>query len=197
MKRDHAKLICDVGELSDIFHDASSMEAFLQKIVELIAEHMASDVCSIYLYYEDRNELILKATKGLKPESVNHVKMKLGEGLTGKALKELRPICEGEAGSNPGFRFFPGIGEERFESLLAVPMMRGNVRIGAIVIQSEKKYYFTDDDIYVFRAITSQLANTIETAKLLMSLDETRKSAANTAPVLDIKVVKGRAPTSA
>lgn len=192
MKRDHAKLICDVGELSDIFQDAPSMEAFLQKIVELIADHMAADVCSIYLYYEDRNELVLKATKGLNPASVNHVKMKLGEGLTGKALKELRPICEGEASSNPNYRFFPGIGEEPFESLLAVPMMRGNVRIGAIVIQSEKKDYFTDDDIYMFRAITSQLAHTIETAKLFMTLNDAKKGAALPKPEFDIKLVKGR-----
>lgn len=194
MKRDHAKLICDVGELTDIFHDVPSMEAFLKRIVELIAEHMASDVCSIYLYYEDTNELVLKATKGLNPSSVNNVKMKLGEGLTGKALKELRPICEGEASSNPGFRFFPGIGEERFESLLAVPMMRGNIRIGAIVIQSEKKDYFNDDDIYVFRAITSQLANTIETAKLFMTLNEAKKNAppAPEKRKFDLKFIKGR-----
>lgn len=192
MKRDHAKLICDIGELSDIFHDAPSMEAFLQRIVELIAQHMASDVCSIYLYYEDRNELVLKATKGLNPESVNNVKMKLGEGLTGKALKELRPISEGEASLTPGFRFFPGIGEERFESLLAVPIMRGNIRIGAIVIQNEQKDYFTDDDIYVFRAITSQLANTIETAKLLMTLDDSKKVAVLPKPKFDIKFIKAR-----
>jgi|CXWL01.1.fsa_nt_gi phosphotransferase system enzyme I (PtsP) len=192
MKRDHAKLICDVGELSDIFQDAPSMDAFLQRIVELIAEHMAADVCSIYLYYEEGNELVLKATKGLNPTSVNQVKMKLGEGLTGKALEELRPICEGDASSNPGFRFFPGIGEERFESLLAVPMMRGNIRIGAIVIQSEKKDYFNDDDIYVFRAITSQLVHTIETAKLFMTLNDAKKGASHPKPALDIKLVKGR-----
>lgn len=192
MKRDHAKLICDIGELSDIFHDAPSMESFLQRIVELIAQHMASDVCSIYLYYEETGELVLKATRGLNPESVNNVRMKLGEGLTGKALKELRPICEGEASHTPGFRFFPGIGEERFESLLAVPIMRGNIRIGAIVIQSEKKDHFTEDDIYVFRAITSQLANTIETAKLFMTLNESKKSAATPAkPQLNIKFIKG------
>lgn len=192
MKRDHAKLICDVGELSDIFHDTSSMEAFLQKIVELIAEHMSADVCSIYLYYEEHDELVLKATKGLKPSSVNNVKMKLGEGLTGKALKELRPICEAQARNNPNFRFFPGIGEERYESFLAVPMVRGNIRIGAIVVQSEKCNYFTKDDIYVFRAITSQLVNTVETAKLLMSFNEAKKAASSPLPVLDIKLVKGR-----
>ncbi len=192
MKRDHAKLICDVGELSGLFQDAPSMEAFLQRIVELIADHMASEVCSIYLYYADQDELILKATKGLNPSSVNTVKMKLGEGLTGRALHELRSICEGSAKGIPGFRYFPGIGEERYESFLAVPMVRGNVRIGVIVIQSENKDYFTDDDVYVFRAITSQLANTLETAKLLMTLDEAKKSATPAKPRTDIKFVKGR-----
>jgi len=192
MKRDHAKLICDIGELSGLFQDAPSMEAFLQKIVELIADHMASDVCSIYLFYEDQNELILKATKGLNPSSVNNVRMKLGEGLTGKSLYEMRPICEGKVRDNPGFRFFPGIGEERFESFLVVPILRGHIRIGAIVIQSEKKDCFNSDDVYVFRAITSQLANTIETAKLLMTLDEAKKTAAPVKRAQDIKFVKGR-----
>ena len=88
-QRDHAKLICDIGELSGIFVDAPSLDAFLQKIVEMISEHMKSQVCSIYLYYEDKGELVLKATKGLNPDSVGKVKMKLGEGLTGLALEEL------------------------------------------------------------------------------------------------------------
>lgn len=190
MKRDHAKLICDIGELSDIFHDTPSMDAFLRSIVELIAGHMAADVCSIYLYYEDRNELVLKATKGLNPDSVNNVKLTLGEGLTGKALKELRPIREGEAGKTPGFRFFPGIGEERYQSLLAVPILRGSIRIGVIVVQSEKKDYFSEDDVYVFRAITSQLANTIETAKLFMTLDDSKRTAPPSKPVFDLKFIK-------
>jgi phosphotransferase system, enzyme I, PtsP len=192
MKRDHAKLICDIGELSGLFQDAPSMDVFLQKIVELIADHMSSDVCSIYLYYEDQNELVLKATKGLNPSSVNNVRMKLGEGLTGKAMYELRPIYEGRAKENPNFRFFPGIGEERFESLLAVPILRGQIRIGVIVIQSVNQDHFTADDIYVFRAITSQLANTIETAKLLMSLDEGKKAEIAVRPAHEIKFVKGR-----
>ncbi len=191
MKRDHAKLICDIGELSGLFQDAPSMDVFLQKVVELIADHMASDVCSIYLFYEDQNELILKATKGLHPDSVNNVRMKLGEGLTGKSLYELRPVYEGQARENPNFRYFPDIGEERFESFLAVPILRGHIRIGVIVIQSENKDYFTPDDVYVFRAITSQLANTIETAKLLMSLDEGKKEVP-AKPRGDVKFVKGR-----
>ncbi len=191
MKRDHAKLICDVGELSGIFHDALGMEDFLQKITVMIAEHMACEVCSIYLYYSDTDELVLKSTHGLNASSVGQVKMKIGEGLTGMALQEKRPICEGQARNNPNFRFFPGIGEERYESLLAVPILRGNVEVGVMVIQSTKKNYFTPEDIQVFRAITAQLATTIETARLLITLnDEGGKKSIPT--VGDIKFIKGR-----
>ena len=104
MKRDHVKLICDIGEVSGIFADAPGMQDFLQKIVEMIAQHMTSDVCSIYLFYEDSQELVLKATKGLHPSSINSVRMNPDEGLTGLALKEMRPIREGQARANPHFR---------------------------------------------------------------------------------------------
>lgn len=190
-KRDHTKLICDVGEITGLFHDAPSMEEFLQKITAMVTRHMECEVCSIYLYYADSQELVLKATKGLNPDSVNNVRMKITEGLTGLALRERRPICEGQAKNDPNFRFFPGIGEEKFESFLAVPILRGSVEIGVMVIQSEKKNYFSNEDIQVFRAITTQLAATIETARLLITLNDKKEKVR--APVAeDLKFVQGR-----
>ena len=190
-KRDHTKLICDVGEITGLFHDAPNMEDFLQKITAMVTRHMECEVCSIYLYYADLQELVLKATRGLNPASVDTVRMKIGEGLTGLALKEKRSIYEGQAKNNPNYRFFPGIGEEKFESFLAVPILRGSVEIGVMVIQSEKKDHFSPTDIQVFRAITTQLAATIETARLLITLnDKTEKSPL---PVLsDLKFIQGR-----
>jgi phosphotransferase system enzyme I (PtsP) len=191
IKRDHTKFICDVGEIIGLFHDALSMEEFLQKITVMVTRHMQCEVCSIYLYYADQHELVLKATKGLNPASVNKVRMKIGEGLTGLALKEKRPICEGQAKNNLNFRFFPGIGEEKFESFLAVPILRGSVEIGVMVIQSEKKDYFSFEDVQVFRAITTQLAATIETARLLITLNDKKEKTPVALP-RDLKFIQGR-----
>ena len=175
MKRNHTQLICDIGELVGLFVDTTSLEAFLQKIVEMVSEHMGSEVCSIYLYYDDTQDLVLKATRGLKPEAIGNVRMKLGEGLTGIAMKEMRPICERNASQAPGYRYFPEIGEEAYESFLAVPIARGQTRIGALVIQNKRKDYFAAEDVQAVRAIASQLANTIEMAKVLISLEEKRE----------------------
>ncbi|MBF0569735.1 MAG: phosphoenolpyruvate--protein phosphotransferase [Candidatus Omnitrophica bacterium] len=191
MKRDHSKLICDIGELTALFTDTASLDTLLQKIVGMVSAHMEADVCSIYLYYDDSQELVLKATQGLKPSSVGQVRLKLGEGLTGKALLELRPVCEGDARKHPEFRHFTGIGEDKLASFLAVPILRGQTRIGVMVLQSVRKDYFSVEDMNVLRAITSQLANTVEMAKLLMSLESARSEAPAESKARKIKLVKG------
>ncbi|MGA7743241.1 MAG: phosphoenolpyruvate--protein phosphotransferase [Polyangia bacterium] len=191
MTRDHSKLICDIGELTALFTGTASLDGLLQNIVEMIALHMDADVCSIYLYYEESQELVLRATVGLAASSIGNVRLKSGEGLTGYAFQELRPVVEGDAARNPKFRYFAGIGEEPFASFVAIPILRGQTRVGAMTLQSEKKNYFTAEDVNIFRAITSQLATTIEMAKLLFSIER-----ANVPPARvkagELKLVKGR-----
>ncbi|NTV28581.1 MAG: phosphoenolpyruvate--protein phosphotransferase [Candidatus Omnitrophica bacterium] len=192
MKRDHSKLICDIGELTALFTDAANLDTLLQNIVDMAALHMAADVCSVYLFEEQSRELVLKATHGLLPGSVGQVRLRVGEGLTGTAFSELRAVCEGDAARHPGYRFFPGIGEEQYCSFLAVPILRGRNSIGVMTLQSVRKNYFSPDDINVFRAITSQLATVIEMARLLLSLGRTPESAAATATdAAGLKFVKG------
>jgi phosphotransferase system enzyme I (PtsP) len=192
--KDHAQLICDIGELSGLFTDSTSLETFLQKIVQMIACHMRSDVCSIYLYYEDARELVLKATHGLNEEFIGNVRLRIGEGLTGLSLKEMRPICERHASRNARFRYFPGLGEEKYESFLSVPILRGRTMIGALVVQNTEKNCFTESDIQALRAISSQLANTIEMTRLILSIEE-RSGRQETPPALELKAlsfVKGK-----
>ena len=74
---------------------------------------------------------------------------------------------------------------------LAVPILRGSVEIGVMVIQSEKKDYFSTEDIQVFRAITTQLAATIETARLLITLNDKKEKIRTTVPQ-DLKFIQGR-----
>lgn len=131
---------------------------------------MHAAVCSVYLYDEEAEELVLSATKGLNPDSVGKTRLKIGEGITGVALKELRPICADEGKSNPYFKFIPGTREEKYKAFLAVPIVRGLIRIGVLVVQDVRRGYFDDKDMKAMRAIGSQLAGTIENARLLMSL---------------------------
>jgi len=165
---DHIKLLCDIGELTEIFTESVSIESFLQKIVMMVANHMKVDVCSIYIYNENNHSLILKATQGLNPASIGKVKLKSGEGLVGLALKERRPICEAIGSSHQNFKSINGLFEERYEAFLAVPILRGISKIGVLVIQREMKNCFKKENIMALRVVASQLAGIIEQARLFM-----------------------------
>ena len=106
---DSERLLYDIGELNHLFRDSVSIETLLNEAVEMVASRTRSAVCSIYLYNPEDRELTLRATRGLNPESVGTVRLRLGQGLTGLALQQMQTVCEKDASHNPNYKYFPGI----------------------------------------------------------------------------------------
>ena len=176
MKKDAVELICSVSELASLFESKAGLAGFLQKVVSLVAYHMKAAVCSIYLYDEDTDEIVLTANQGLNPDYIGKLRVKLSEGgITGQALTELRPIREGRVSQNPNFKYIPGLHDEQYQAFLAVPILHGLRKVGVLVVQDPQPYYFSDNDVRAFQAIAAQLASTIENAKLMMSLHAEKK----------------------
>lgn len=186
MKKPNVDLVCDIAELMSVASEGEDRKELLQNVVTTVARHMVADVCSIYIYDEASRQLTLRATQGLDKAAVGKVKLELGEGITGRAVRELRPICEGSASKSAGYKFFPGIHEEEFEAFLAVPILRGLRRIGALVVQAREVNYFTLNDAKALRAIAAQLATMIENVQVLSEVGER----AAQAPVEEVKPKK-------
>lgn len=169
-QKDSVDLICSVAELSGLFANSHDLRGFLQQVVSMVAAHMHAAVCSVYLYDEEAEELVLSATHGLNPEAIGKTRLKVGEGITGMAFKELRPVREEQGNRNPYFKFIPGTNEEQYSAFLAVPIVHGLTRIGMLVVQDVRHGFFDETDTKALRAIASQLAGTIENARMLMAL---------------------------
>ena len=72
-RQDLLNMLCDLSDLSALVTGSENIENFLQRTVALVSGHLGTPVCSIYLYDETADELVLKATVGLNPEAVNRV----------------------------------------------------------------------------------------------------------------------------
>jgi phosphotransferase system, enzyme I, PtsP len=190
----HIELLFDISELQWVVSDNANIEEFLAKTVEMTARHMQADVCSIYLYDESTETLSLKATRGLNPELVGQVSLKLGEGITGLALKELRPICEKQGSRHPNYKFFSGLQEETFDAFLAVPIIHGIVKIGVLVVQRKKGHHFSPEDTIALRAVSNQLANIIENVRELIAIKNLQNKGApqHAVPRVALKLIKGK-----
>ncbi len=199
MKKGSVDLICDVAELISVFDAEKKDQDILQSVVSTVAWHMRAAVCSIYIYEEERRELVLRATQGLRPEAVGTVRLALGEGITGRAVQELRPICVGKASQSALNCPFPGIEEEKYEAFLAVPILRGLRRIGALVVQDGVANYFGANDTKALRAIAAQLASVIETVRMLDEVHgETEGSSRVLAPKKSVHegILRGRSASA-
>ena len=163
------QLICDIGELNEVFTDVKSIEAFLQRIVTMVARHMDAAVCSVYLCEEESGDLVLRATHGLCIDSVGKIRLKPGEGLSGIALKEKRPVSEKVARNHPAYKYFPEAAEEGYDAFLAVPILWAMSGIGVLVVQRRKEYAFEERDVMILRTVASQLANMLENVRLFMA----------------------------
>ncbi len=192
-KHQHLALLCDIGELANLISESKDIDSFLQKAVQLVACNLNADVGSIYLLDPDNQELVLKATIGLNPDSVGRIRMKIGEGLVGWTMASMLPQCEGSASQNPRYKFFEASNEELYNSFLSVPIFRATEKIGVLVVQHRDRDYFDQTDVMALRAIASQLAGTVANVRLMMGLRQPKLHTDGQSIVADLRFVKGEA----
>ena len=144
----------------------------LQEVLELVARNvadaLATDACFVYFYDERADELVLRATHGSRVEEMTRTpRMRPGEGITGVAAAERAPVMiPAQAHLDPRFKLFPNLPEDEYESILAVPILARDKLEGALNVRTREPRTFTDAEIELLVAIASQVAQTIEHAKL-------------------------------
>ena len=149
-----------------------SAQSKLDQVVDLIAEKMNSDVCSIYLLRE--NNLELFATHGLRKEAVHVTRLHMGEGLVGTIAAEGRVLNLAEAAEHPAFAYKPETGEERFHSFAGVPIVRLESPIGVLAVQHAEPRRYEDVEIEALQTVAMVLSEMIAAAR--------RRAAAATGP---------------
>lgn len=144
----------------------------LQEVLELVAREVAdalgTDACFVYLYDERVDELVLRATHGTRVEELTLMpRMRPGEGITGVAAAAQAPVMiPAQAHLDPRFKGFANLPEDEYESILAVPILARDTLEGALNVRTREPREFTGDEIELLVAIASQVAQTIEHAKL-------------------------------
>jgi phosphotransferase system, enzyme I, PtsP len=140
----------------------------LDRVVELIANTMVADVCSIYLSSEDRS-LLLMATQGLRAEAVGRTRLRENEGLVGLVAATARPLRLTDAFSHPRFSYRPETGEDPFHSFLGVPILRMGRVLGVLVVQNRTERAYDDEEVEALQTIAMVLAELVAGAADAMS----------------------------
>jgi phosphotransferase system enzyme I (PtsP) len=136
----------------------------LDKIVQLIATNMHTDVCSFYVLRDD-SALELFATHGLKRESVHMTTLRLGEGLVGLIAAQAETLSLENAAQHPAFAYRPETGEDPFRAFLGVPVLRAGQTLGVLVVQNRDARIYGEDETEALLTTATILAEMIATSE--------------------------------
>ena len=147
---------------------ASSIELgpMLHGIVDLATE--ATDCHACFIYLLEDGLLTIRAASPVYAGAVGAVQMRIDEGLTGWVARHRTPeFIRDNAMADPRMKFIPQLEEERFQSMVAVPILaRAGDTIGVIVLHTEAPREFTEDTLKLLVHIASLVSGAIENAQL-------------------------------
>ena len=144
---------------ADGFHEV------LTRVVEFASVLVKCDSCLIYVLEGD--DLVLRASKNPHPESVDRLRLHVGQGITGWVAAHQEPVAISEkAGQDPRFQFFHELPEDSYEAFLSVPIMcRGGV-VGVINLQHRQPHVHRKREIRIISTIGFLVGAEIERARL-------------------------------
>jgi len=177
--------------LHEVMAKRGSPQAKLDRVVDLIAEAMKSEVCSIYLLRD--NHLELFATHGLRKEAVHVTRLRMGEGLVGTIAAEGRILNLAEAAEHPAFAYRPETGEERFHSFAGVPIVRHESPIGVLAVQHAEPRRYAEVEIEALQTVAMVLAEIVAAARLVDGSRRSRMRSAGPLRLSGLKLVAGMA----
>jgi two-component system, sensor histidine kinase PdtaS len=140
----------------------------LALVARKVADALGADACFVYLYDEPAGELVLRATHGTRVEEMTRrPRLQPGEGITGAAASARSPVMiPAQAHLDPRFKTFANLPEDEYESILAVPILARKRLEGALNVRTRAPREFTSSEIDLLVAIASQVAFSIEHARL-------------------------------
>ncbi|MEA1015405.1 phosphoenolpyruvate--protein phosphotransferase [Sphingosinicella sp. LY1275] len=150
--------------LHDVMASRAGAQAKLNKVVKIIADAMASEVCSIYLLRDGLLELY--ATVGLNQGAVHVTKLAMGEGLVGTIAEQVAVLNLDEATRHPEFAYRPETGEELYHSFAGVPIVRRERAIGVLCVQHADPRAYVDVEIEALQTVAMVLSELIGAAGL-------------------------------
>ncbi len=154
-------------QISNIVSSNLSLEKMLQELIGLAVDVTSCDACLVYLVDHATNEIVLRASQLPHSEEIGHIRMKMGEGITGWVAQHKSVVAlPAKASADARFKTFQTLPEDTYEAFLSVPLISNGELIGVINIHHRPKHAHSPDEIALVSFIGEQMGGAIAKSKL-------------------------------
>ncbi|HEU5347892.1 MAG TPA: GAF domain-containing protein [Ktedonobacterales bacterium] len=148
------------------------LDQTLATTAQAVADEMAADLCSIYLFDEITRELALRATNS--PRNTSYLTLALGTGYTGYVAEHGHPLLIRNALEDERFAEEASAYEVPYAGLLSVPIIffTAEKLEGVISVQTREPHIFTEEEVSFLEIVAGQIAMSIENGRIYAQTDE-------------------------
>jgi diguanylate cyclase (GGDEF)-like protein len=167
------RLLTAAAEIARVATSTLDLDKLLVTGVELVQEKFDFYHVSMFLIEPGQNVAVVRASAGQGGNRlpVNQHQLAVGsKSLVGTATATREPVVVMDVESNPIHLKNPLLPETRSEAV--IPLLTGDLVIGALDVQSTLTNAFTDWDITILSTIANQLAIAVQNARLYTSIQQ-------------------------
>ena len=153
-------------EVAQLASSARDWDEMLRIVIDRTTDAMSVEVSSLYLLERPAGLLRLVATNGLNRAYIGKATLRVGEGITGWVANARVPAAARDVRADARFKWVRGVDEERFTSMLSVPLLIHEEMVGVMNVQTVEPRTFDKDEISFLQTIANQVAGIIEKGRL-------------------------------
>lgn len=161
--------------LKEIISQSNGTQAFLQNVLDYFVNTYNAAKGSIFIYDNITREFTQKAAHGFPMFPKARIVLKLGEGLIGRALAERRTIYTESASSMRGYIRHHNFPDDETQTYLAIPLLQGKERVGAILLLRFTGEPFLAEEISSIRENANEVVSAIQNASALISIESAKR----------------------
>jgi sigma-B regulation protein RsbU (phosphoserine phosphatase) len=149
-------------EVADVLATSLDLDTTLKRVAEVVRKVIDYEIFAILLLNEKTQEMKIRFQTGYPSEFAERSRIKVGEGVTGRAAQLRQAILVDDVTDDP--KYIAAVPNVRSE--LAVPLITKNRVIGVIDLEAQEPGYFTEEHKRLLTLIASRMAAGIENAQL-------------------------------
>src|SRR5258708_27903940 len=153
-------------EIAQLASSTRDWDEMLRIVIDRTTDAMRAEVSSLYLLERQAGILRLAATNGLDRRWIGKATLRIGEGITGWVANARVPLAVRDVRNEPRFKWVRAVDQERFTSMLSVPLVIRDEVISVMNVQTVELREFERGEIDFLQTIANQVAGIIDKSRL-------------------------------
>jgi signal transduction histidine kinase/DNA-binding response OmpR family regulator len=162
-----------LGEVSQVVSSTLDLQTVLTTIVTHAVQLSKTDGGTIYEFDEEEQVFVPRANFGISEELIEALRdsrIHVGDTVVGKSAATRTAVQIADLASDPTYRLLDVLERAGFRALLAVPLLREERVIGALVVRRKTAGAFSEQTVELLQTFATQSALAIQNARLFEAI---------------------------